>query len=34
VKPGSPLAVRARDLRWPIVTESASYVLFLVPNTR
>ena len=34
VRPGSPLAVRARDLRWPIVTESASYVLFLVPNSR
>ncbi|HYV22561.1 MAG TPA: hypothetical protein VEN31_07895, partial [Candidatus Bathyarchaeia archaeon] len=34
VKPGSALAVRARDLRWPIVTESASYVLFLVPNSR
>ena len=33
-KPASPLAVRARDLRWPIVTESASYVLFLVPNSR
>jgi len=33
VKPGSPLAVRARDLRWPIVTESASYVLFIVPNS-
>ena len=34
VKPGSPLAVRARDLRWSIVTESASYVLFIVPNSR
>jgi len=34
VKPGSPLAVRARDLRWPIVTESTSYVLFIVPNSR
>jgi hypothetical protein len=34
VKPGSPLAVRARDLRWQIVTESASYVLFMVPNSR
>ncbi len=34
VKPASPLAVRARDLRWPIVTESPSYVLFLVPNSR
>ena len=34
LKPGSALAVRARDLRWPIVTESASYVLFLVPNSR
>ena len=33
VKPGSALAVRARDLRWPIVTESASYVLFIVPNS-
>jgi hypothetical protein len=33
-KPGSALAVRARDLRWPIVTESASYVLFIVPNSR
>jgi hypothetical protein len=34
LKPSSPLAVRARDLQWPIVTESASYVLFIVPNTR
>ncbi len=34
VKPASPLAVRARDLRWPIVAESASYVLFIVPNLR
>lgn len=34
VKPASPLAVRARDLRWPIVTESASYVLFMIPNSR
>ena len=34
VKPASPLAVRARDLRWPIVAESASYVLFMVPNSR
>jgi hypothetical protein len=34
VKPASPLAVRARDLRWPIVAESASYVLFIVPNSR
>lgn len=34
LKPASPLAVRARDLRWPIVTESVSYVLFLVPNSR
>ena len=34
VKPGSPVAVRARDLRWPIVTESATYVLFIVPNSR
>ena len=33
VKPASPLAVRARDLRWPIVAESASYVLFMVPNS-
>jgi hypothetical protein len=33
-KPGSPLAVRARDLRWPIVTETVSYVLFIVPNSR
>jgi hypothetical protein len=33
VKPGSPLAVRARDLRWPIITESASYVLFIIPNS-
>jgi hypothetical protein len=33
VRPASPLAVRARDLRWPIVTESASYVLFVVPNS-
>jgi hypothetical protein len=34
VKPASPLAVRARDLRWQIVTETASYVLFMVPNSR
>ncbi len=34
VKPFSPLAVRARDLRWPILAESASYVLFMVPNSR
>jgi hypothetical protein len=34
VKPASPLAVRARDLRWPIVAESVSYVLFIVPNSR
>jgi hypothetical protein len=34
VKPSSPVAVRARDQRWPIVTESASYVLFIVPNSR
>jgi hypothetical protein len=34
VKPASPLAVRARDLRWQIVTESASYVLFMIPNSR
>ena len=34
VKPASALAVRARDLRWPIVAESASYVLFIVPNSR
>lgn len=34
VKPASPLAVRARDLRWPIAAESASYVLFIVPNSR
>ena len=34
VKPGSPLAVRARDLRWQIVTETSSYVLFFVPNSR
>jgi hypothetical protein len=33
-KPASPVAVRARDLRWQIVTESPSYVLFLVPNSR
>ena len=33
VKPGSPVAVRARDLRWPIITESASYVLFIIPNS-
>ena len=33
VKPASPLAVRARDLRWPIVAESASYVLLMVPNS-
>jgi hypothetical protein len=33
LKPASPLAVRARDLRWPIVAESASYVLFMVPNS-
>lgn len=34
VKPASPLAVRARDLRWQIVTESPSYVLFMIPNSR
>jgi hypothetical protein len=34
VKPSSALAVRARDLRWQIVTESPQYVLFLVPNSR
>ncbi|HVD30296.1 MAG TPA: hypothetical protein VNE19_01115 [Methylomirabilota bacterium] len=34
VKPGSPLAVRARDLRWSVVAESVSYVLFIVPNSR
>jgi hypothetical protein len=34
VKPASPLAVRARDLGWQIVTESPSYVLVLVPNSR
>src|SRR2546428_7737858 len=28
MKPGSPIAVRVRDLRWPVVSESASYVLF------
>jgi hypothetical protein len=33
-KPASPLAVRARDLRWQIVTESPSYVLFMIPNSR
>lgn len=33
VKPASPLAVRARDLRWPIVAEGASFVLFMVPNS-
>ncbi|MDQ2913799.1 MAG: hypothetical protein M3T56_11145 [Chloroflexota bacterium] len=33
LKPASPLAVRARDLRWAIVAESASYVLFMVPNS-
>jgi hypothetical protein len=33
VKPASPLAVRARDLRWPIIAESPSYVLFMVPNS-
>jgi hypothetical protein len=32
MKPASPLAVRARDLRWPVLAESASYVLFMVPN--
>jgi hypothetical protein len=32
-KPASPLAVRGRDLRWPILAESASYVLFVVPNS-
>jgi hypothetical protein len=32
VKPASPLAVRARDLRWPVLAESSSYVLFVVPN--
>src|SRR3989442_1099106 len=33
-KPGSALAVRARDLRWPIVSDSVSYMLFIVPNSR
>ena len=33
VKPASPLAVRARDLRWPILAESPSFVLFMVPNS-
>ena len=33
-KPASALAVRARDLRWPILSESVSYVLFIVPNSR
>jgi len=32
VKPGSPIAVRARDLRWSILAESPSFVLFMVPN--
>jgi hypothetical protein len=34
LKPASPLAVHARDLRWPILAESVSYVLFIVPNSR
>jgi hypothetical protein len=34
LKPAAPLAVRARDLGWPIVAESVSYVLFIVPNSR
>ena len=34
MKPASPLAVRARDLRWPILAESSSYVVFMVPNAR
>jgi hypothetical protein len=34
LKPASPLAVRARDLRWPILAESVSYVVFIVPNSR
>ena len=33
VRPASPLAVRARDLRWPILAESPSFVLFMVPNS-
>jgi hypothetical protein len=33
LKPASPLAVRARDLRWPILAESVSYVVFIVPNS-
>src|SRR5207237_6698244 len=34
VKPGSPPAVRARDLGWSIVPEATRYVLFLVPTSR
>jgi len=34
LKPDSPLAVRARDLRWPVLAESARYVLFTIPNSR
>jgi hypothetical protein len=34
LRPASPLAVHARDLRWPILAESVSYVLFIVPNSR
>ena len=34
LKPGSPLAVRAHDLRWPVLAESAKYVLFTIPNSR
>ena len=33
VKPGSPLAVRARDLGWSIVSEATRYVVFMVPNS-
>jgi hypothetical protein len=34
VKPGAPVAVRARDLGWQIVSEGERFVLFAVPNLR
>jgi hypothetical protein len=34
VKPASPIAVRARELRWPVLAENATYVLFTVPDAR
>jgi hypothetical protein len=34
IKPTSPLAVRARDLRWPVLSESSRYVLFTVPESQ